>query len=246
MSRGAAELCAPWRGVSPARGLRILLYHTLGTRVDADTYGMNVSPERFRAHMLALARCASVRVVPLEPGRLGSDDGLQVALTFDDGYRDTLTTAAPLLAELGMPFTVFVVPDYVMSGHPAYLTAVQLRELAAMRGCQIGSHGLPHARLTELDDGALMRELSESRRWLEACVSRPVTALAYPHGSVNPRVMAAAARCGYTIGVCSRAGINRVADHSLRLRRTELLGRDTPRIFLQKLSGAWDWARWRR
>lgn len=246
LSRGIAELCAPWRGVLPARGLRILLYHTIGTRVDADTYGMDVCPERFRAHMLALARCASVRVVPLEAGRLGSDDGLQVALTFDDGSRDTLTTAAPLLAELGMPFTVFVVPDYVTSGHPAYLRTDQLQELAALPGCRIGSHSMRHARLTELDGGALRRELSESRRWLEDCVSRPVTALAYPHGSVNQRVMAAAARCGYTIGVCSRAGINRRTGHPLQLRRTEILGRDTPRIFLQKLHGAWDWSGWRR
>ena len=240
-----AELFATWRSHRPAHGLRILLYHTIGTQVDADTYGMNVSPERFRAHMTALKRCASARVVPLDPARIGSGGGMRVTLTFDDGYRDVFVTAAPLLAELGMPFTVFVVPEYVKSGHSAYLDIGQLRALAAMRGCQIGSHGLRHAPLAELDEAALMEELSESRRWLEDCVSKPVTALAYPYGSVNQRVMAAAARCGYTIGVCSRAGINRRADHPLRLRRTEIVGRDTPRVFLQKLHGAWDWARWR-
>jgi peptidoglycan/xylan/chitin deacetylase (PgdA/CDA1 family) len=38
-----------------------------------------------------------------------------VALTFDDGYRDNLTDAAPLLEELGLPATFFLVPD-VLSG----------------------------------------------------------------------------------------------------------------------------------
>lgn len=38
-----------------------------------------------------------------------------VALTFDDGYRDNLTIATPLLRELGLPATFFLVPK-VLSG----------------------------------------------------------------------------------------------------------------------------------
>ena len=36
-----------------------------------------------------------------------------VAVTFDDGYRNVLTNAAPVLAEYGIPATVFVVTDFV-------------------------------------------------------------------------------------------------------------------------------------
>ncbi len=38
-----------------------------------------------------------------------------VAITFDDGYRDTLTVAAPMLAQLGLPATAFLVPG-ILSG----------------------------------------------------------------------------------------------------------------------------------
>ncbi|MGH8895993.1 MAG: polysaccharide deacetylase family protein [Egibacteraceae bacterium] len=38
-----------------------------------------------------------------------------VAITFDDGYRDTLELAAPLLAQLGLPATTFLVPG-ILSG----------------------------------------------------------------------------------------------------------------------------------
>ena len=39
-----------------------------------------------------------------------------VAITFDDGYRNVLTQAAPVLRELGAPATVYVATDFVVEG----------------------------------------------------------------------------------------------------------------------------------
>lgn len=66
----------------------------------------------------ALRRLATV--VPLDAALRDLTEGRPlppraVVITFDDGYRDNLTLAAPLLQQLGLPATVFFVPG-ILSG----------------------------------------------------------------------------------------------------------------------------------
>ncbi len=61
-----------------------------------------------------------MNVVPLGPALRAMAEGRPlppraVAITLDDGYRDTLTIAAPMLQRLGLPATVFLVPG-ILSG----------------------------------------------------------------------------------------------------------------------------------
>ncbi|MGH3867953.1 MAG: polysaccharide deacetylase family protein [Pseudonocardiaceae bacterium] len=67
----------------------------------------------FTKQLRALRRMTSV--VPLDVGLSALREGRQlpsraVALTFDDGYRDNLTLATPVLRELDLPATVYLVP----------------------------------------------------------------------------------------------------------------------------------------
>ena len=43
-----------------------------------------------------------------------------VAVTFDDGYRNVFTEAAPVLSRLGIPATLFVATDFVFRGEPLW------------------------------------------------------------------------------------------------------------------------------
>ena len=82
----------------------VLMYHRV---VDAsrDPFWLTVAPDHFSDHLSVLADRAEV--VPLESVR-APGGAPRVALTFDDGYRDNLEAAAPLLAANGMPATVFI------------------------------------------------------------------------------------------------------------------------------------------
>ena len=87
----------------------VLLYHRVA-EVATDPHGLCVPVDTFRAHMEHLA--AEYRVLPLEMLADGLAEGRvpprAVALTFDDGYLDNVTTASPILVELGLPATFFL------------------------------------------------------------------------------------------------------------------------------------------
>lgn len=225
-------------------GLRILCYHAVGTLLPEDPYGLSIAPPLFQAQMELLAEGRFGSVVALGQARL-EEPKPQVCLTFDDGYRDALTRVAPLLARLGLPFTVCVTPELIRGGEERYLDLPRLQELSAFPGAEIGAHGLSHLRLADCDDQTLERELSESKAWLENELGKAVTVMTYPHGSVDRRVRQAAAQAGYRRAGCSRYGLNAPGRDPLLLCRTEIISWDDAATFAQKTLGGWDWYRFR-
>jgi peptidoglycan/xylan/chitin deacetylase (PgdA/CDA1 family) len=82
---------------------------------------------------------------------------------------------------------------------PRYLDGAGVRELSAL-GAEISSHTRRHPILTTLDDEALADELVASRAAVLAlCGACP--GLAYPNGTSDARVQAAAAAAGYDYAV---------------------------------------------
>ncbi len=234
------SLLAPLRSTA---GCRILMYHAVGGPVGGDAQRLySIAPERFADHVRCLADAFDARAVALETG-IKEGDGL--AITFDDGYRDNLTIAAPLLTAARLPFTIFVTRDFVESGRPQYLSRSELKELAAFPGVSIGTHGRSHKPLTQCNDAELVEELSGSKAWIEELLGQPVTAMSYPHGAVDARVRAAVKVAGYRIAACSRFGTYRKGDDPYDVARTDVWAEDDNARLLAKASGHWDWMRWR-
>jgi peptidoglycan/xylan/chitin deacetylase (PgdA/CDA1 family) len=160
-----------------------------------------------------------------------------VGITFDDGYLDTATTAAPILEHFGFPATVFVVTDNVgeiaswddaFGGEAAPLaTWEQLRALRA-RGWEIGVHTRTHANLTRLPAQAVLAEFVAGKATLERVLGEPICSAAYPFGAYTPDVAAAAERAGLRVAVTMDGGIatqraNRYAMPRLAIMRGDTL-----------------------
>ena len=227
-------------------GIRILLYHSVGADLPHDTYGMGMSIESFREQIRIIAEDIRTEVIPLRipEGCLSlfeNYDKVKLSVTFDDGYRDNLYTAAPVLMEWDIPFTVFVTAGYLRMNSSVYLSKEDLKELSGLPGVTIGSHGMTHSRLTKLSDSDLVGELSDSRSRIEDIIGKKVDMLSYPHGKVDRRVRDAAVKSGYSLGVGSRFGINFANTDPMFLRRTEIWTTDSEDVFRRKYSGAWDW-----
>ena len=246
LARSISETVAGFSWIrSPANGLRVLMYHAIGTPALGDTQGLfSLKPDRFKQHMLLLAGWKQGRVVDFNATALSGAD-CRIAITFDDGYLDNLEVAAPILNELGLPFTVFVTSEFIRNGKAGFLSPAALRALAELPGARIGAHGANHVALSLCDDVALRNELTSSRQYLEDLLGKEVRTLAYPYGAADMRVRAAALAAGYRLGACSLAGINQPERDPLLLARTEIVAFDNERVFAQKLHGDWDWYRLR-
>ena len=122
-----------------------------------------------------------------------------VLLTFDDGYEGVYTQAVPELIQHQMKATFFVFKngiDTKLEGYP-YLTAQELKEMAANPLFSIESHTISHPDLTVLPAEQLQQELTASREYLEKITGKSCRALAYPYGRSNPQVIAAVRAAGY-------------------------------------------------
>ncbi len=140
-----------------------------------------------------------------------------LAVTFDDAFRSVYELAFPILSELGLPGTVFVptakigteepmawpgIDEWVGGPYEEELVGMTWDHLEELHsaGWEIGSHTCSHPVLTLIDASALEQELRRSRADIEERLGAPCTSLAYPYGSVDDRVIAAARSAGYLYG----------------------------------------------
>ena len=205
----------------------ILTYHSL----DDSGSPISVRPETFAGHLKWLASGA-VRVTTLEELHGLPADTDAVAITFDDGFASVGAVAAPLLAQHGLPATVFVVTDHVGgtnawrgSAQPGIPTLPLLdwHELArlAEQGFTLGSHGRTHARLAGASGVRLADEVAGSAERLCAETGRIPRAFAYPYGSVDAAARLAVGG-GYALACTTELRVLREGDDSHLLPRLDM------------------------
>ncbi len=172
----------------------VLCYHRFESKPGVDPVpGMAITPDRFRMHVETLRKMGTI--VPFENLlREPSDGGLRFCLTFDDGYRDNLTVLVPLLEELDVSATLFVVGGILdgsvpvlshdaSAGHsPELLRADDIRILAAHPLVHLGAHTMTHPRLATLGEPQIRQEVRESRLLLETLAQKPIIDFAAPYG----------------------------------------------------------------
>ncbi len=216
----------------------VLCYHRFGGAGAPDAFSL--TPEEFAAQ-LDLMQAEGFTPISLQTLSAGlSDPALlptkPVVITADDGYKDFLAVAQPLLAARGFPAALFVYPAFV--GARAGLTRQALAELQA-KGVEIGSHSDTHAYLTRRPQGEtpeqrrvrLTRELKGSREKLQAWSGGEVTALSYPYGLWDQEVADAARAAGYTLMFTVDPGPNHPGSPRHALKRTMILRGTKPVTF---------------
>lgn len=171
--------------------LRVLMYH----KVDEEVRDfLTVGRAQLAQHMAYLKEhYAVIRLSDvIEHVRTGSTLPERAALvTFDDGYENNYSLAYPVFKELGLPFAVFPVADFIGKtvmydgAEQAFMSAEQLKAISDL--AEFGYHGFKHDNLMELAEQEWEREIG-------SCVAKfkssgiPVQgAWAYTYGSFPKR-----------------------------------------------------------
>lgn len=234
--------------------LTLVTYHSV-----SDVSGpFTVSPESFRRHIELIA--STYRVVPLAevPEILAGqpDQTRRVVLTFDDGYKDFLENAYPVLRQHGLRATVFVPTAHVdgwntwdveagFSTPKPLLSAAQIRGLHATGLVDFGSHTRRHVRMAAVDRRVARREAEDSKQDLEKILGDRVTAFAYPYGQLadfseaTTRIVRDA---GYLVAATTHWGTRHTAEQILKLRRVWFRCEDSNADLRAKIDGDDDWA----
>jgi peptidoglycan/xylan/chitin deacetylase (PgdA/CDA1 family) len=218
------------------RTLRVLMYHKVndvpGNPVSVPTFLFDEQMASLRDLGYTVVDLEAVvayylRQEPLPPGA--------TLITFDDGYRDVLARALPVLKSYGYPAVVFVPIGFLGETRPLphdeRLAAAglvnrtldwgELRELDA-EGVRVECHGIGHRPLTALDLGQAAREIVLSKLRLEEGLGREVKAFAYVKGSeadYEAVHLSLVRQAGYELGFTSVSGGNGPDSDRFRLRR---------------------------
>lgn len=109
----------------PLPPLLVLCYHRIAPEIGDDPFRLTTTSERFAAQLDGLASwCRFVGPDDLRSPSAPSDLRPRVLVTFDDGYRDTLEHAFPLLRERGIPAVMFVATGAIDRSAPFWWEAL--------------------------------------------------------------------------------------------------------------------------
>lgn len=154
-----------------------------------------------------------------------------VWLSFDDGWRETLTDVLPLIRRRNIPVTLFI-PSGIIDGDGLFpwmqwaadprsntnatstraavrdsITLTELRTIATYPQVTIAAHTVNHAVTTGLSEEQTWFELAECKRSLESWTGRPVRYFAYPTGKSDGREEEALQELGYYFAATTESAL---------------------------------------
>lgn len=174
----------------------ILLYHRV-VNLTTDPIRLAVTPACFEQHLIFLKKHYDIVSLSELSKRsiTGTLKGNEASITFDDGYKDNLANALPLLEKYNVPAAIFITTaylgkvarfewdmEYSESDRAVFLNAEEIQQLSRHPLITIGTHTENHVRLANLSPERQKEEILKSKASLESITGTKVKHFAYPFG----------------------------------------------------------------
>lgn len=237
----------------PTRPIPILVYHQISEAPPkgAPFRSLHVSPSSFSRQMalLKLLGYQGLSMSALLPYLRGEKTGKVVGITFDDGYRNNLTHALPVLQRQGFSSTCYAVSGLLGKTNEwdqgigitqvPLMTADELRMWVA-GGQEVGSHTQNHARLLQSDDNTARAEMTGDRAALEGLLATPVRHFCYPFGEYAPQHVAMARQAGFQTVTTTQRGRSSAGNDLMELPRVPVVRSTSLPVFWLKVATAYE------
>lgn len=231
----------------------ILMYHQIDASPARGTplRGLTVTPASFARQMglLRLLGYRGVSMTELEPYLRSEATGKVVGITFDDGYRNNLEHALPVLQRNGFTATCYAVSAPEV-GHNAWdesigvpqkplLTRAEIRTWV-QAGMDLGAHTRHHADLTRIDRSQAIDEIAGCKQELQDITGQEVRNFCYPYGRFTDEHVQLVKQAGYTTATTTRRGRALAGDNLLELRRVLIAHSNHLLLFGAKTIGSYE------
>ena len=184
------------------KSIPILLYHNIVTKTDPSAPDW-ISVDSFKSQMTYIVKQG---YTPITPDLLLTKNLLPkkpILITFDDGYENVYHHAFPILKELNISFTVFLISSFISDETQKkgntwntgwrpftyHLSKEMIRNMLDSNLLSIGSHTLSHQMFCDIIAEEIEEEVTSSVRFLSSSFNRPISTFSYPGGYIgNPKI----------------------------------------------------------
>ena len=223
-------------------GVVVLLYHRVGGRAAME---IDLPLGAFEEQVAELAASGLTGTLDDALDHLAgrTPDGPRIVVTFDDGTKDVIDVALPVLARHGVPAVLYVATDFIDSGRsfpvdgrPASWAA--LADALTTGVMTIGSHTHTHALLDRLPPAEVDDELDRSIGLIQQELGFTPRHFAYPKALAGTAHAQAAVQRRFASAALAGCRSNLAgATDPWRLARSPIQVADGQRFFRQKVAG---------
>ena len=169
----------------------VLVYHS----IDNNNSNLSLAIDIFEKQLNYLNRIG-FNTVSFD--KIDENKKKQIIITFDDGYKDVLKFALPILKKYNFTAICFLVSNMIGKQNswdslrhdftPKNLMDTDDINEWINNGMYIGSHSHNHYDLTKLNKSELYNDLDFSKKTLEDKFGKKINNFCYPFGKVNKSV----------------------------------------------------------
>ena len=237
-----------------SRWIPILMYHKIPSEELQSQHKIFVTKDRFRKHLqfFKILGFKTITFSDLKKFKSGAVDFSQfpkkpLLLTFDDGYKDNLEHASPLLKEFGFKAQLFLLANSDIASNQWDHSATELpheiisgsdRQKWKTSAFEIGSHGFSHQKISAMTEAEARLELRKSKNDLEAEFKCDIPVYAFTYGDTSLQAAQWAFEEGYDYAVNTDTGGLNIEENPHQIFRVNIFPNETF-LSLWKKTSSW-------